>query len=246
MALQKHARVLLLAAFMSLGAVAADGVGRPPELLDRAPVGYPASELASGREGSVTINAEVLANGSVGRVEVERSSNMPAMDEAALAGVKKWIYRPAMDAAGKPVVAYVGAVVGFNPSDATEWRRLGRIWNGHRHFVRMNEAVFRRCEAAGVDTSSARAAVKADADTEQRVTKLERIFIEELKAAGNTDPEGSMRQVGEKVDAYIESNTDEMFAKWNKAETVAHCKDTLASMIELRWFYPGSDELLEF
>jgi TonB family protein len=236
----------MLPALMSLGAVAADGVGRPPELLDRAPVVYPRSELASGREGSVTINAEVLANGSVGRTEVERTSHVPALDEAALAGVKKWIYRPATDTAGKPVVAYVGAVVSFNPSDAIEWRRLGRIWNGYRHFVRVNEAVFRHCDAVGVDTSSARVAVEPDADTEQRVKKLEQIFIEELKAAGNADPAGSMRLVGEKVDAFVDGNTDEMFAKWSKTQAVAHCKDTLASIIELRWFYPGSDELLEF
>jgi TonB family protein len=243
---RKYARVLTLAAFISIGAAAADAVSRPPELLDRAPVGYPRSELSSGREGFVTINAEVLLNGSVGRAEVERSSHVPALDEAALAGVKKWIYRPALDAAGKPVVAYVGEVVSFNPSDAVEWRRLGRIWNDYRHFVRVNEAVSSHCDALGVDTSKARAAVRADADTVQRVTKLEQIFIAELKAAGNPDPKGSIQQAGEKVDAYVDRDTDGMFAKWSKAQAVIHCKETLASMIELGWFYPGSDELLEF
>ena len=265
------ARALALAIFISTGAAAAESapadpqsglsiseehraavmaeaklVSRPPELLSRPPVAYPRSELSSGREGTVTIMAQVLADGSVGHTEVARSSHVAAMDEAALAGVKKWKYRPALDRAGKPVVSHNGEVVSFNPSDAIEPRRIGRIWDDYRRFVRTNEAIFRHCDAVGVDTSRARAALKPTADTARRVLRLEHVLVDELKAAGNPDPKASMQHVGAKLDTYVDASTDKMFAKWSKAQTMTHCKNTLGSMIELGWFYPGSDELLEF
>lgn len=65
---------------------------------------YPAFARRLGYEGRVVIQIQVMASGAVGVVNVERSSGYAMLDEAAMATVKRWRFRPAQRG-GQPVDA---------------------------------------------------------------------------------------------------------------------------------------------
>jgi periplasmic protein TonB len=73
---------------------------------------YPTELSRAGIEGRVMLRVEVTADGSVGKVMVEKSSNWPAMDESALAAVEKWHFTPARRS-GVPVPFVVLQAVNF-------------------------------------------------------------------------------------------------------------------------------------
>jgi TonB family protein len=239
--------IFALAAVFALGiSRAEDRPSRLPQLLKRTPIAYPQSELANAREGFVSVIAMVREDGTVGDTRVERSSKVPAFDAAALDGVKRWTFLPALDAAGKPTLWNYSAVVDFSPGDAIEWRRLAGVYNAYYHAMQLNEEIFTRCDALGIDSKSARAAVRPDADTLARVGRLTAQLLKELGAAGNPDPEASAKQVRASIESRTRSNVEDMFTKWGKPEAQTHCRETLASAREQGFFYPGSDDLLEF
>ncbi len=226
--------------------IPAANADQAPVLLDRPPIAYPQSLLSSQARGFVSVVLQVLPDGSVGDARVERSSGTAALDKAATAGVRTWIYRPAQDASGKPVSAYVGEVVNFDPKDVYESYRLGRILSSYRKFLKTNEVLFEKCAALGVDTRAGRAAVAPDAATQERVAKLEQRLQDELRAAGHPDPKATIRTAVEGVEGLTTRRYDELFAGWSRPEGLKHCQETVASATELGFFYPESAELLEF
>jgi TonB family protein len=56
---------------------------------------YPPEATKMGYEGEVLLRVEVLSNGRVGQVEVNRSSGHEILDRSALAAVKQWEFIPA-------------------------------------------------------------------------------------------------------------------------------------------------------
>jgi protein TonB len=56
---------------------------------------YPQSARLAGIEGVSLLKTEVLADGSVGRVLIQRSSGNPELDRAAKAAVSQWQFSPA-------------------------------------------------------------------------------------------------------------------------------------------------------
>ena len=56
---------------------------------------YPPEAREKGYQGEVLLKVEVLPNGRVGQVEVEKSSGYEALDQSALTTVKKWRFIPA-------------------------------------------------------------------------------------------------------------------------------------------------------
>lgn len=81
-----------------------------PVVEHRVPPQYPRQARADGIEGTVQIEALIDTDGRVVDMEVRQS--IPALDQAALAAVKKWTFRPAM-ADGKPVRVWVAIPVKF-------------------------------------------------------------------------------------------------------------------------------------
>ena len=71
---------------------------------------YPDAARAAGVQGTVQLQAFVKTDGTVGDVRVTRS--IPGLDEAAMACVRQWTFKPALTA-GKPVEAWVGIPVRF-------------------------------------------------------------------------------------------------------------------------------------
>lgn len=72
---------------------------------------YPAAAAKAKQEGVVTVELVVDAEGRVTSAEVTDSTN-PVFDEAAVAAVKQWGFRPALEA-GKPVISALTVPVVF-------------------------------------------------------------------------------------------------------------------------------------
>jgi protein TonB len=61
---------------------------------------YPQEARRRGYEGEVLLKVEVLMNGRVGRVEVQKSSGYGILDRSALTAVKQWKFIPANEGNG--------------------------------------------------------------------------------------------------------------------------------------------------
>jgi TonB family protein len=72
------------------------GVITRPVAVNRTPPVYPRAAQENNWEGSVLLDAVILPDGTVGDLRVERSSGYGLLDDAALAAVKDWRYRPAL------------------------------------------------------------------------------------------------------------------------------------------------------
>jgi TonB family protein len=73
---------------------------------------YPLEARQKGYEGKVLLKVEVLTNGRVGTVEVERSSGYKALDQSAFEAMKKWRFIPAKR--GKvPIRSWVNILITF-------------------------------------------------------------------------------------------------------------------------------------
>jgi TonB family protein len=81
-----------------------------PEAITKVAPSYPEG-LHGGVEGTVLVQALVGADGRVKDTVVEKS--IPVLDEAAVAAVRQWVFKPAM-AGGKPVAVWVAIPVEFS------------------------------------------------------------------------------------------------------------------------------------
>lgn len=73
---------------------------------------YPASSRLAGREGSVAVRIEIGADGTVTHVALTQSAGDQALDDAALATISRWRFRPATRN-GQQVAATVTTNVHF-------------------------------------------------------------------------------------------------------------------------------------
>ena len=81
-----------------------------PEALTKVAPSYPEAARQARIEGTVIVQARILEDGRVGATRVTRS--IPELDDAALACVRQWRFRPALKD-GKPVVVWVAVPVKF-------------------------------------------------------------------------------------------------------------------------------------
>lgn len=55
---------------------------------------YPVAEIRQGHEGTVLLSLQILPNGRVGDVRIDRSSGFPKLDEAAAREARRWRMKP--------------------------------------------------------------------------------------------------------------------------------------------------------
>ncbi|MDR1228493.1 MAG: energy transducer TonB [Azoarcus sp.] len=67
---------------------------------------YPPMSRRLGEQGTVTLRAYVLPDGSAGKVEIRKSSGSARLDEAARTAIMKWRFEPAR-MGSKPVPSWV-------------------------------------------------------------------------------------------------------------------------------------------
>ena len=82
-----------------------------PEAITRVPPSYPDAARAAGISGTVTVQAYVRTDGSVGDTRILNS--VRGLDEAAAAAVKQWRFKPAT-VKGEPVAWWVSVPVKFS------------------------------------------------------------------------------------------------------------------------------------
>lgn len=75
---------------------------------------YPMQALRRGERGTVTVRAEIGADGVPASVSVARGSGSHSLDRAAVDAVRRWRFRPAMRG-GQPTTAVVEIPVEFKP-----------------------------------------------------------------------------------------------------------------------------------
>jgi protein TonB len=73
---------------------------------------YPESARRQGITGTTLLLFEVLENGRVGDVQVERSAGHPDLDLAAVEAIKKWRFEPARRGS-RPVAVWLRMPVKF-------------------------------------------------------------------------------------------------------------------------------------
>jgi len=89
-----------------------------PVILRRVAPTYPEFARRSRIQGTVVLDVEILADGSIGAIEVFRSL-MPGpggFDEAAIAAVRQWQFQPAKSG-GKPVACWIKQSIVFELSN---------------------------------------------------------------------------------------------------------------------------------
>jgi protein TonB len=77
---------------------------------------YPASVIRDGIEGTVIMSLQVLENGRVGEVRVEKSSGDRRLDESAVREARRWRFVPGTRD-GVPVVFWKQVPVTFRLQD---------------------------------------------------------------------------------------------------------------------------------
>lgn len=85
---------------------------------DLAPPRYPAYAAEHNLGGKVVLIVDVAADGSVSNATIERSEPKGIFDEAALAAVRNWRFKPATEH-GKPVASQVRVPIEFKMDPKT-------------------------------------------------------------------------------------------------------------------------------
>lgn len=93
-------------------AVVATAVVVPAAYLATPQPRYPASAREEGEEGVVLLRVRISRSGSPEEIVLERSSGFIALDEAAIAGVKRWTFTPALRGS-EPIEAWMRVPVRF-------------------------------------------------------------------------------------------------------------------------------------
>jgi TonB family protein len=84
----------------------------PPRYIENPKPAYPPEARKQGYHGKVLLKVEVLTNGRVGKVEVEKSSGYEVLDRSALEAMKTWRFIPAKR--GRvPIRSWVNIVITF-------------------------------------------------------------------------------------------------------------------------------------
>ena len=87
-----------------------------PRYREHAQPEYPGLARSRGQEGVVLLAAEVLRDGTVGQLRIEKSSGYALLDQSALNSVKKWKFSPGKKM-GEPAAIWVNIPVRFALQD---------------------------------------------------------------------------------------------------------------------------------
>ena len=88
---------LALSAMVVLTTAGCAGASRPLQLLSGADLVYPHQARAAGVEGVVRVRYDVTVEGRVANAQVDAADPVGVFDEAALALVRSWRFRPAVE-----------------------------------------------------------------------------------------------------------------------------------------------------
>lgn len=78
---------------------------------------YPLNAVAAGHEGTVVVRAQVLNDGTFGKVDIESASGSSELDDAAIAAVRRTRASPALLEKGKAAGGWLTIPVTFKLCD---------------------------------------------------------------------------------------------------------------------------------
>jgi len=104
-------------AFTSEGDSDGYGVFVPARTVGEVKVLYPQASRRLGEEGTVVLEVEVLADGTLGCIEIKKRSGSARLDEAAIESVKKARFMPAKRG-NRPVASVKKLAITFRLEDA--------------------------------------------------------------------------------------------------------------------------------
>jgi protein TonB len=86
----------------------------PPQIRERPALLLPAEATQAGLSGNVLLLVEVLEDGRVGKIIINRSSGSKLLDESARENLSRWRFEPARQPQGnKPVRAMTSVWVRY-------------------------------------------------------------------------------------------------------------------------------------
>jgi protein TonB len=86
-----------------------------PTVLRQPKPNYTPEAMRLKLQGEVTLEAEILADGTVGNVRVKKSlDRVHGLDQEAIRVAKLWLFKPAMDKDGKSVPVVAELIITFN------------------------------------------------------------------------------------------------------------------------------------
>lgn len=96
-------------------------------LTSNPPPAYPPQAKARHEQGTVHLRLQVRPDGSVGEIQVKRSSGSQRLDRAAVDAVSRWRFKPATQG-GKPVESWTNVPItfGFKKSKHRDRRKGGQ------------------------------------------------------------------------------------------------------------------------
>lgn len=106
----------------TLTASSSEVADTPPQFVRQTKPEYPLVARQHGWQGSVTLRLELLADGTVGEVEVARSSGHAVLDTAAQEAAKTWTHKPAQHNE-VPVTRWVSLTVNFTLDKTSETKQ---------------------------------------------------------------------------------------------------------------------------
>lgn len=68
----------------------------PPSVIEKVRPVYPAEARAAGIDGKVILKVVILFDGTIGNIEISKSSGGDDFDKSAIECVKQWKFRPAI------------------------------------------------------------------------------------------------------------------------------------------------------
>lgn len=95
----------------------------------RVPPVYPEASVQAKEQGTVVLKVRVLADGTPSDIAIEKSTATPALEQAAIDAVQRWLFNPAMQD-GKAVEGTVLVPVMFSPDEdaVPEPQALPGVW----------------------------------------------------------------------------------------------------------------------
>jgi TonB family protein len=90
--------------------------------IDKPPLAYPVKARLQGWEGTVTLRFEMLADGTIGSIEVAQSSGHDILDTAAQNALKQWRHQPPSQQ-GQPETTWATLDFNFTLDHATDSNR---------------------------------------------------------------------------------------------------------------------------
>ena len=115
--------VVALSAAIILTAAGCAGAGRPLQLLSGADLVYPDQARAAGVEGVVRVRYDVTVEGLVVNARVDTADPVGVFDDAALALVRSWRFRPAVEDGESVAAPALISEVRFQLGDTNRYDR---------------------------------------------------------------------------------------------------------------------------